>query len=126
MKRRRAVITVRVDLDPVPGTFHNAEDHVKHIQRMLNDAYPHYHPKVTLDFVNEPVEYPNRCCTLPCDPAHCIKNAPPNTVYVHHYFDSGYTGMSTACNYLVLDDTGAATTCGLPREAHRIPTETIL
>lgn len=45
--RQRVHIDVEVDLDPVPGTFYDAEDHVTHIQRMLDNAYPHYHPVVT-------------------------------------------------------------------------------
>lgn len=47
VNRQRVNINVAVDLDPVPGTFYDAEDHVRHIQRMLDDAYPHYHPVVT-------------------------------------------------------------------------------
>ena len=45
--RTRVTLHVEVDLDPVPGTFYDAEDHVTHIQRMLDSAYPHYHPVVT-------------------------------------------------------------------------------
>lgn len=54
MNRKRARIIVEVDLDPVYGTFHEAEDHVKVIQRHLNDMYEWYHPTVKLDTVIEP------------------------------------------------------------------------
>lgn len=45
--RTRVTLTVEVDLDPMPGSFYDADDHVTHIQRMLDNAYPHYHPVVT-------------------------------------------------------------------------------
>jgi hypothetical protein len=45
------IINVAVSLDPVPGTFHEADDFVKHIQRMLDNAFPWYNPVVTLEEV---------------------------------------------------------------------------
>jgi hypothetical protein len=74
MKRRRVVMVVRVDLDPIPGSFNTAQDHVNKLQRMLDNAYQHYNPEVTLDYVTEPVEFPNDCCTYNClQGPHCLK-----------------------------------------------------
>lgn len=57
MSRKRVHIVVTVDLDPVPGTFHEVDDHVQHINRVLNDVYPHYHPDVRpLTHVNHVVD----------------------------------------------------------------------
>lgn len=48
MTPQRITLSVRVNLDPVPGTFHDAADVERTLQRMLDSAIPHYDPKVTL------------------------------------------------------------------------------
>ena len=48
MKGRRITLTVEVNLDPVPGAFHTAEDMTERLQAMLTHAFPWYDPKVTL------------------------------------------------------------------------------
>lgn len=44
--RRRTVMLVIVDLDPIPGDMHTAESAREIVQAKLNDAMPHYNPKV--------------------------------------------------------------------------------
>lgn len=56
MSRERVEITVQVDLDPVPGTFHTAEDAQRQVGRILSDAIPHYNPQVMLG------SHGNACC----------------------------------------------------------------
>lgn len=46
MTRRKVLIEVEVELDPVPGTFHTADSAKEQITRILNSAIPHYHPRV--------------------------------------------------------------------------------
>lgn len=46
MNRKRARMTVIVDLDPVPGTFHTVESAEEQVRRILREAINHYHPIV--------------------------------------------------------------------------------
>ena len=46
MFKERILLSVIVDLDPVPGAFHTRESCVKHIQAMLLESIPHYNPVV--------------------------------------------------------------------------------
>lgn len=46
MKRVRTQILVEIDLDPVPGWGNDPQDYVNHIQQMLKQSIPHYHPEV--------------------------------------------------------------------------------
>lgn len=54
--RRRIIMAVSVDLDPMSGTFNQPEDHVKGLSWALNDLYPHYKPTVVLLDDGEPIE----------------------------------------------------------------------
>lgn len=47
MQRQRVTLTVQVDLDPVPGTFHTKESAVEQVQHILYSSIPHYRPLVT-------------------------------------------------------------------------------
>lgn len=42
-----SVITIEIDLDPVPGWGNNPEDHKMMLERYLNETVPHYNPKIT-------------------------------------------------------------------------------
>lgn len=53
MMRKRSVIQVKILLDPVPGWGHEPEDHVKHVQKWLEETIPHYKPEVRLLDVEE-------------------------------------------------------------------------
>ena len=46
MQRTRITFSVSMDLDAVPGSFHEAEDAMRRVEHMLNQAIPHYHPVV--------------------------------------------------------------------------------
>lgn len=46
--RRRSTLTVSIDLDPVPGWGHQAEDHRAWLQHYLDGAIGHYHPSVEI------------------------------------------------------------------------------
>ena len=46
-ERRKAVILVEVDLDPVPGAMHTGEDAAKHVEHCL-ESIKHYNPKTKL------------------------------------------------------------------------------
>lgn len=46
MKRDRIKLEIEVDLDPVPGAFHDRMDASERIYRMLNDSIGHYNPTV--------------------------------------------------------------------------------
>lgn len=45
-ERSRSRLVVEIDLDPVPGWGNSPEDHRALVQRLLNDAVPHYNPTV--------------------------------------------------------------------------------
>ena len=45
----RSRLVVEIDLDPVPGWGDNADDHRALVQRLLDEAVPHYNPTVTVD-----------------------------------------------------------------------------
>ena len=47
LERRKAVILVEVDLDPVPGAMHTGEDAAKHVEHCL-ESIKHYNPKTKL------------------------------------------------------------------------------
>lgn len=49
MKKIRIKISVEVNLDPVSGWGNNPDDFVKDIQFRLDQAYPHYEPKVKFE-----------------------------------------------------------------------------
>jgi hypothetical protein len=53
MKRKRVVLTVQFDLDPIPGANHESSDAVRWLQRLLDNSIPHYKPEVDLDFVKD-------------------------------------------------------------------------
>lgn len=44
--KRRSRLLVEIDLDPVPGWGNEPEDHVRLVQRLLDDAVSHYNPTV--------------------------------------------------------------------------------
>lgn len=46
MERHRVTLIVDIDLDPVPGAFHELEDMRMRVERMLNEAVPWYKPEV--------------------------------------------------------------------------------
>ena len=47
-ERRKAVILVEVELDPVPGAMHTGEDAAKHVEHCLDSMMKHYNPKTKL------------------------------------------------------------------------------
>jgi len=49
MNRPKSRLVVEIDLDPVPGWGNSPEDHRALVQRLLNDAVPHYHPTVVIE-----------------------------------------------------------------------------
>jgi hypothetical protein len=46
MSRRKTVLVIQVDLDSVPGAFHTPESAKNNIQAILDNAIPHYEPRV--------------------------------------------------------------------------------
>ena len=44
--KKRIKLFVTVDLDPMPGAFHDKEDAAAQIQAILDRAIPHYKPGV--------------------------------------------------------------------------------
>ena len=48
MKKQRAQIMIEIDLDPVEGWGHDADDHIKALQHYLERTTPHYNPTVSL------------------------------------------------------------------------------
>lgn len=52
MQGKRVAILVEVNLDQVPGHFHQVEDYVKLLQSYLDQTVPHYEPTVreVIDF----------------------------------------------------------------------------
>lgn len=46
--KKRAKIMIEIDLDPVEGWGHEADDHVRAIQQYLERTIPHYNPTVSL------------------------------------------------------------------------------
>lgn len=49
MKGKPVVLQVTVLNDPVPGTFHTLDSIQETVQRILDGAVGHYHPKVEVD-----------------------------------------------------------------------------
>ena len=47
MRHRESILEVRIMLDDIPGWGYQAEDHVRMLQRMLDEAVGHYFPTVT-------------------------------------------------------------------------------
>ena len=55
MKYSKSVIEVRIRIDPVPGWGHDPQDHVKHLEKLLNSTVGHYKPEVRfITIVDEP------------------------------------------------------------------------
>ncbi len=48
MDRTRIKLTVEIDLDPVYGAMHTAEDAETYVQIFLENTFSSYNPKVTL------------------------------------------------------------------------------
>lgn len=46
MAKERITLLVHVDLDPVPGAFHDREDARVQIANILRQVIPHYNPIV--------------------------------------------------------------------------------
>lgn len=46
-ERRKAYLTVEIELDDVPGAFHTIESAVDHVQIILDHQVGHYNPKVS-------------------------------------------------------------------------------
>lgn len=44
--RKRTVLIIAVDLDPIPGSMHTAESARTIIESRLKDIMPHYNPTV--------------------------------------------------------------------------------
>lgn len=49
MPRERIQLTVLVDLDPFPGTFHTKESAAQTVEAVLLSSIGHYHPIVLMD-----------------------------------------------------------------------------
>lgn len=49
MLKKRAIMLVAVDCDPVPGAFHTAESHAERLEARLQEMYPWYNPTVVLE-----------------------------------------------------------------------------
>lgn len=49
MQRRRVKLEVELDLDPVPGTFHDEESAREQVEAMLRRTVPHYNPTVLIN-----------------------------------------------------------------------------
>jgi hypothetical protein len=47
MERKRILLHVYVDLDPMPGTFHTTESAQNAVRSILNDRISHYNPIVS-------------------------------------------------------------------------------
>lgn len=54
--KRRSRLIVQIDLDPVPGWGHAADDHRALVQGLLDEAVPHYNPSVKVSIVSPGVE----------------------------------------------------------------------
>lgn len=52
MRIKRATITMEIDCDVVPGTFHNPEDWVALLERLIG-SNTHYYPSFKLEKVVE-------------------------------------------------------------------------
>lgn len=48
----RVPVIVYLDLDPVPGSFHDQESAREHIEDALKQVIPHYHPKAYVPLRN--------------------------------------------------------------------------
>lgn len=48
---RRALLTVLIDLDPVPGTMHTGDSAKDAVQSALHNQLGHYNPVVVLEDV---------------------------------------------------------------------------
>jgi len=48
MKHQKSVIEVKIRLDPVPGWGNDPQDHMKMLEKYLNDTIPHYKPEVRI------------------------------------------------------------------------------
>lgn len=46
--RKRVQLTVEIDLDPVPGTFHTVDSAREQVQRILRESIPHYRPETII------------------------------------------------------------------------------
>lgn len=49
MERQRALFVLMVELDPVPGTFHNLQSAKESIEQILMDRIPHYKPTIIFE-----------------------------------------------------------------------------
>lgn len=59
MNRTRIHLGVFVDLDPVPGAFHTADDARNRVANILGKAIPWYKPHVSIESYNTSVPNPN-------------------------------------------------------------------
>lgn len=48
MQRERVSLIVVVDLDPVPGAFHDVASARYHVESILKGSIPHYDPVVEI------------------------------------------------------------------------------
>lgn len=48
LSRPKVVLTVTIDIDPVPGAFDSADYIQRFVQRTLDDCIKHYNPKVVI------------------------------------------------------------------------------
>ena len=48
-KRCKFNITVEIDLDPIPGTYHQSEDWLGFFKELNETIAPHYNPEVTIE-----------------------------------------------------------------------------
>lgn len=49
MSRQRIMLSVMVDLDAMPGTFHTPESARDNVEAILLSSIPHYDPVVVLN-----------------------------------------------------------------------------
>lgn len=54
MNRERITLTVVLDLDPVPGAFHDAASARYHVEDILKGSIPHYDPVVFINLKEAP------------------------------------------------------------------------
>lgn len=48
MEPTTVTLTVVVNIDPIPGAFHEPESIQEYLKYMLDTLVPHYEPKVTI------------------------------------------------------------------------------
>jgi hypothetical protein len=60
MKKTRIKLGVYLNLDPIPGAFHTADNARNHVAHMLRDSIEHYDPVVSVDSYDTSVSRPEQ------------------------------------------------------------------